>query len=189
MIDCLYKIIAKLLATRLKLVLGNVISPCQSAFLPKRQILDGALIAYETIDLVKRRKGQCLLLKVDFEKVYDSVDWDFLDYMLSRLGFSGTWRRWMRACIRSSTMSVLVNGSPTADFHEMRGMRQGDPLAPFLFLITAEGLCGLVHRAVDSGLFTEYKAFPEVSSPILQYANDTIIMCEPLVHKIYFEGF
>lgn len=74
LIGCLYKIGAKLLASRSKTVLTNVISPCQTTFLPKRQILDGVVIANETPDLVKRRKGKCLLLKVDFEKAYDSVD-------------------------------------------------------------------------------------------------------------------
>lgn len=93
--------------------------------------MDGVLIANETIDLVKKRKGQCLFLKIDFEKAYDSVDWDYFECMLTRMGFSFTWRRWMRACIRSSTMSVLVNNSPTDKFHMFCGLRQGDPLAPF----------------------------------------------------------
>lgn len=129
LIGCLYKIIVKILANMLKVVLSRIISPCQSAFLPHRQILDGALIANELVDLAKWWKDKCLLLKLDFEKAYDSVDWGFLEYMLIRMGFDSQWRNWMKACIKSTTMSVLVNGSPTEDFPTFRGLRQGDPLA------------------------------------------------------------
>lgn len=103
------------------------------------------------MDLVKRRNDQCFLLKVDFEKAYDSVNWDFMNYMLERMGFSLVWRKWIRICICSNSVSILVNGSPTEDFNVGKGLRQGDPLAPFLFLIVAEGLARLVQKAVSIG--------------------------------------
>lgn len=71
------------------------------------------MVINEIIDLAKRRRDRCLLLKVDFEKAYDSVSWKYLDYMLIRMGFNFTWRRWMKACVTSNSISVLVNGSPT----------------------------------------------------------------------------
>ncbi|MCH82142.1 LINE-1 reverse transcriptase like, partial [Trifolium medium] len=67
------------------------------------------------------------------------------------MGFAEGWIRWMRACVFESTMSVLVNGSPTEDFKVSKGLRQGDPLSPFLFLIAAESLTGMVKKAVDIG--------------------------------------
>ncbi|CAJ2672826.1 unnamed protein product [Trifolium pratense] len=74
-----------------------------------------------------------------------------------KMGFAGKWMRWTKACIFNSSMSVLVNGSPTGDFKVGKGLRQGDPLSPFLFLIAAEGLTGMVNKAVDIGKFVGYK--------------------------------
>lgn len=73
LIESMYKILAKLLALRFKSILGKVISRCQPTFLPSRQILDGVVVVNEMIDLVKKRKDGCLLLKMEFEKAYDSV--------------------------------------------------------------------------------------------------------------------
>ena len=72
--------------------------------------------------------------------------------MLERLGFYGRWVGWIKACLVSSSVSVLVNGSPTQEFKPRKGMRQGDPLTPFMFLIVAEGLAGVVRMAVDKEL-------------------------------------
>jgi hypothetical protein len=123
LIGSLYKILSKLLANRLKRVLGKLISNCQSAFLPQRQILDGVVVLNELIDLAKRRKDECFLFKVDFERAYDSVSWSFLECMMIKMRFQEGWLKWMRACIFQSSMSILVNGSPTADFKVGRGLR------------------------------------------------------------------
>jgi hypothetical protein len=79
--------------------MGNLISPCQSAFLPYKQILDGVMVLNEIIDLAKRRKDVCMLFKVDFECAYDTVSWRFLEHMMSKMGIPEGWLRWMRACI------------------------------------------------------------------------------------------
>ncbi|GAU39170.1 hypothetical protein TSUD_372700 [Trifolium subterraneum] len=159
LIGSLYKIISKLLANRLKWVLGKVISNCQSAFLPQRQILDGVVVLNEIIDLAKRSKDECLLFKVDFERAYDTVNWGFLGRMMVKMGFTEGWLKWMRACIFESSMSILVNGSPTEDFKVGRGLRQGDPLSPFLFLIVAEGLAGMMSRTVEIDRFKGYEEY------------------------------
>jgi hypothetical protein len=92
LVSSLYKILAKVLANRLKKVLGKLISKAQSAFLPNREILDGVLVVKELLDLAKRRKDKSLMFKVDFERAYDTVNWKFLDYMMVRMGFAGEWR-------------------------------------------------------------------------------------------------
>ncbi|CAJ2652296.1 unnamed protein product [Trifolium pratense] len=174
----LYKILSKVLAARLKKVLGKVISTVQSAFLPNRQILDGVLVVNELIDLTKRKKDKCLLFKVDFERAYDTVNWHFLDYMMVRMGFAEGWRRWIHACVCQSSKSVLVNGNPTEEFSVGKGLRQGDPMSPFLFLIVAEGLSGLMNKAVGSGSFHGYKVNNNLMFHTLQFADDTIIVGE-----------
>jgi hypothetical protein len=178
LIGSMYKILSKLLANRLKRVMGKLISKCQSAFLPNRQILDGVVVLNELIDLAKRRKDKCLLFKVDFERAYDTVSWQFLERMMVKMGFAEGWLKWMRSCIFESSMSVLVNGSPTNDFKVGRGLRQGDPSSPFLFLIVAEGLAGMMKRAVDIGKFKGYNIDQNIQFQILQFANDTILMGE-----------
>lgn len=104
----------------------------------------------EVLDMAKRKKRECVVLKADFENAYDSVSWSYLEYMLGRMGFNERWRKWMRVCITSNSISVLVNGSPTEEFVAQRGLKQGDSLAPFLFLIAFESLAGLVRCGVEA---------------------------------------
>ncbi|XP_019430813.1 PREDICTED: uncharacterized protein LOC109338127 [Lupinus angustifolius] len=106
--------------------MGSLISPTQSTFVQDRNILDATVVINEIIHSAKKDKDGCFLFKIDFEKAYDSVDWNFLDYMLFRFGFSAKCRRWIYVCLSSTFMSVLVNGSPTAQFSVSRGIRQGD---------------------------------------------------------------
>jgi len=94
-----------------------------------------------------------MVFKVDYKKEYDSVSWDFLIYMMRRLGFCPKWIQWMVGCLRSASISVLVNGSPSSEFIPQRGLRQGDPLAPLLFNIVAEALNGLMREAVQKNIF------------------------------------
>ena len=175
----MYKIIAKVLAERIKNALPYVIDESQSAFLKGRGILDSILMANEVVEDLRRSERSGLCLKVDFEKAYDSVRWDFLYDMLQRMGFHNRWILWIKGCMESASVSVLVNGSPTEEFIPSRGLRQGDPLAPFLFLVVAEGLTGLVREAVKVDLLTGLK-IGRKGTPVslLQFADDTLFFCE-----------
>lgn len=152
----MYKVIAKLLALRLSKVINSVISFYQTTFIKGRNILDGVVALNEIMEYAKKEGKPCMIFKVDFEKAYDSVSWEFLDYMMLRMGFNPKWRAWIRACLHSATVSVLVNGSPTREFRMSKGIRQGDPMAPFLFLIFAEGLSALIRSAVENDIYKEY---------------------------------
>ncbi|GKC42081.1 RNA-directed DNA polymerase, eukaryota [Tanacetum coccineum] len=110
LIGCQYKIIGKILANRLSLVIDGIISQEQSTFIKGRQIMDGPLILNEVISWCKSKKVQALLFKVDFQKAFDSVRWDHIDDILYKLGFGFKWRGWIRGCVFSSKASVLVNG-------------------------------------------------------------------------------
>jgi hypothetical protein len=135
LVDCLYKVLAKVLANRLRSVMEFVVSDSQSAFIRGKQILDGILVANEVVVEARRLKKELLLFKVDFEKAYDSVDLNYLNSVMKSMNFPTLWRKWIMECVGTATASVLVNGSPTKEFSLERGLRQGDPLSPFFILI------------------------------------------------------
>ncbi|XP_028096961.1 uncharacterized protein LOC114296820 [Camellia sinensis] len=146
-----------------------------------RNILDGVLIANEVVDWWKRSGQSGLILKLDFEKAYDSVSSNCLLSMMSRFGFGIRWRKWIQECVCTPRVSVLVNGSPTAEFSPEKGLRQGDPLSPFLFNLVAEGLNMLIQRAGESGLIIGAVIGQDGSSTTishLQFSDDTIIFCK-----------
>ncbi|GAU48973.1 hypothetical protein TSUD_245640 [Trifolium subterraneum] len=178
LVGSLYKILAKVLANRLPLVMDNVISESQTAFVWDRQILDGILIANEVVDEARRVKKELMLFKVDFEKAYDFVDWGYLDAVIGRMGFPTLWRKWIKECICTATTSVLVNESPTDEFTLERGLRQGDPLSPFLFLLAAKGLHVLMEAMEEQRLFTGYSVgeIAPLSVSHLQFADDTLLL-------------
>ncbi|GKB55871.1 RNA-directed DNA polymerase, eukaryota [Tanacetum coccineum] len=152
-----------ILASRLSLVISDLISDVQTAFLPNRQILDGPFIINEILARCKLKKRQAMIFKVDFAKAYDSVRWDYLDNVLISFGFGPKWRSWIRGSLSSGKASILVNGSPTTEFHLYRGLKQGDPLAPFLFLLIMESLHLSFSRAVEAGIFKGYKIDPSTT--------------------------
>ncbi|GJS19939.1 RNA-directed DNA polymerase, eukaryota, reverse transcriptase zinc-binding domain protein [Tanacetum coccineum] len=115
---------------------------------------------------------------VDFEKAFDSVSWRFLDHVMESLGFSSTWRKWIMAGLKSSRASILVNGSPTSEFSLKRGLRQGDPLSPFLFIIVMEGLHIALRDELTANLFQGVKMSSEIWLSHLFYADDVIILSE-----------
>ena len=106
--------------------------------------------------------------------------------MLERLGFYGRWVGWIKACLVSSSVSVLVNGSPTQEFKPRKGMRQGDPLTPFMFLIVAEGLAGVVRMAVDKELLESVEIGGRLTKVnMLQFADDTFFLCKASAHSVF----
>ncbi|GJS50115.1 RNA-directed DNA polymerase, eukaryota [Tanacetum coccineum] len=176
LIGSLYKIIAKILTNRLVNVLGGLVNEVQSAFVANRQILDGPFIINELFQWCKSKKKQTLIFKVDFEKAYDSVRWDFLDEVLSKFGFGEKWRKWIQCCLHSSRGSIIINGSPTDEFIFGKGLKQGDPLSPFLFILIMESLHLSFQRVVDEGLFHGIKLHDTVNISHLFYADDAVFV-------------
>jgi hypothetical protein len=166
--------------------MDSVVASTQSTFVKGRNLVDGVMVVNEVIDLAKKMGRACLVLKVDFEKAYDSVDWGFLEYMLRRFGFGEKWIDWIKACVFAGNLLVLVNGSPTSEINIQRDLKQGDPLAPFLFLLVAEGFGGLMRSAVEKNLFKGFGVGPNnLSVSHLQYADDTLCIGEASTENLW----
>jgi hypothetical protein len=176
------KIIAKVLANRLKVVLDKIISKSQSAFIKGRQILDPVLIANECLDSSGEPRVIC---KMDLEKAYDHVNWDFLLYMLRRCGFGRLWCSCIAHCVSSVRFSILVNGSPNGFFGSSRGLRQRDPLSPLLFVFVMEALSQMISAAVQGGLLEGFKVVNNSISHLL-FVNDTLVFCNAMSSQLRY---
>lgn len=153
LISSVYKVLAKVLANRLKRVLPILIEKSQSAFVENRQITDGPLIVNEVIDWAKAKKKKIFIFKLDIAKAHDTVSWNYPDSMMDQKGFGAKWTRWVKVCLSLGTSSVLVNASPSEEFPLSRGLCQGDPLSPFLFMLVTEGLHNAIVKAEEDGTY------------------------------------
>jgi hypothetical protein len=179
LIGSVYKILAKVLANQLKRVLDGLVSESQNAFVGGRQTPDSVLIANECLDSRLRSHLPGVVCKLDIEKAYDHVNWDCLLSLLDRMGFGFKWRTWIRTCISTVRFSIMVNGSPSGFFGSSRGLRQGDPLSPLLFLLFMEVLSQLLRRTEEVGLICGFKAGSATVSGLsishLLFTDDTIV--------------
>nr|GFB05469.1 RNA-directed DNA polymerase, eukaryota [Tanacetum cinerariifolium] len=178
LIGSVYKVVTKILANRLAMVIADIVSDTQSAFIAERQILDGPFILNEVLHWCKRKNKKAMFFKVDFAKVYDSVRWDYLIDVLEAFGFGPTWCKWIRGAFCFAKASVLVNGSPSNEFQFHHRLKQGDPLSPYLFILVMESLHLSFSRAVEEGLFKGICLNKSVSISHLFYADDAMFIGE-----------
>ena len=156
-----------------------MISESQSAFVPGRQITDNVLVAFETMHCIdQRQKGRegLMAIKLDMSKAYDRVEWVFLEVMMRRLGFSEGWIGLMMMCVKTVSYSVLINGEPKGKIIPTRGLQQGDPISPYLFLLCAEGLTAMLKKEECEGRISGVavcRGAPRISH--LLFADDCII--------------
>jgi hypothetical protein len=173
-----YKIISKILANRLKPLLQNIISPNQSAFLKGRTIQDNSILAHEIFHSMKKKRGSggLMALKLDMDKAFDRMEWSFILRIFSCLGFSSNWIQLIEQCLSTVSFSVLLNGSPFGKFSASRGLRQGDPLSPFLFLLGSEVLSRLILKEELAGNIHGIK-ISRNSPPVahLLFADDLMV--------------
>ncbi|GLT33352.1 hypothetical protein SLA2020_079500 [Shorea laevis] len=177
--NVIYKLISKILANRLKPLLPSIISKNQSAFVPGRLIYDNVMVAFEMVHHLKNKrqgtKGD-MAIKLDLSKAFDRVEWDFLQGVMQNMGLPSSWIDRVMTCVRTVEYSILLNGSITREFTPSRGIRQGDPLSPFLFLFCAEGLYSLLENGLQSEDLkgaTVCRVGPKISH--LFFADDSLL--------------
>nr|GFC46279.1 RNA-directed DNA polymerase, eukaryota [Tanacetum cinerariifolium] len=161
---------------RLVVVLNDIVSEVQLAFVADRLILDGPFIFNKVLQWCKVKKKQSFIFKIDFEKAYDFVRWDYLDDVLRRFGLGDRWCGWIQECLRSSRGSVLVNQSPAEEFQFYKGLKQGNPLSPFLFILIMESLHLSFKRVVDARMFNRIMLNSTMQLSHMFYADDAIFM-------------
>lgn len=177
-----YKIIAKILCKRMKPILSALVSPHQSAFIAGRSISDNVFITHEILHYLRTssaKKHCSMAVKTDMSKEYDRLEWTFLREVMNRFGFHPTWILWIMECFSSVSYSYLVNGSALGRVKQSRGIRQGDPLSPYLFILCSEVLSELCSKAQDQGSLQGIKvARNSPSLNHLLFADDTMFFCK-----------
>lgn len=152
--NTIYKVIAKLLANRMKDMLRGLIAESQSAFVPNRLITDNILIAAEAGHFLRRKVGGVqgwAGMKLDMTKAYDRMEWDYVRFMLTKFDFANEWVNLIMLCVESAEYDIIINESLFGSVGPSRGLRQGDPLSPYLFILCSEGLSALIRDAEMKG--------------------------------------
>ncbi|KAL0444861.1 UNVERIFIED_CONTAM: LINE-1 retrotransposable element O protein [Sesamum latifolium] len=176
--NVLYKIITKIIVQRMRGVLDKLSSPSQNAFVPGRSIGDNILLAQELFHGYNQQHlpPRCAL-KVDLRKAYDTVEWDFLNSTLTLFGFPAQFISWIEECVTTLSFSVCLNGSPHGYSRGVRGLRQGDPMSPFLFVLVMEVLTLILHQFIDQdGGFSYHWRCSEVQLFQLGFADDLLLL-------------
>ncbi|KAJ0955349.1 putative RNA-directed DNA polymerase [Helianthus annuus] len=175
--NTIYKCISKIISNRIKDGLGDIVSINQSAFVPSRRISDNILLTQELMHNYHRKIGppRCAF-KVDIQKAYDTVEWKFLEEALVGFGFHAKMVKWVMACVSSTSFSIAINGNMHGYFKGRRGLRQGDPMSPYLFTLVMEVLTLVLQKQVVESVEFRFHAKCEKQRIInLCFADDLFL--------------
>jgi hypothetical protein len=186
--NVVYKIISKVIVRRIKPLLNDVISPYQSSFIPGRSIHHNIIVANEMVHSMSRMKGKKMFMsiKIDLEKAYDRLNWNFIEQCLEDCKFPPKLIQVIHHCISSPSYKIMWNGEKTDSFNPTRGIRQGDPLSPYLFVICMERLSHIIADQVEAEYWKPMRAGrygPQISH--LPFANDLLLFAEASIEQAH----
>jgi hypothetical protein len=173
--NLVYKLISKVISSRLKPFLQKSISAEQLGFLKGRRIQDAIATAHEGIHSIKHKNLKALVLKLDIRKAFDNVDWEFLKLILYSVGCGEQFSNWILSCVTSANLAVLINGQPSSFFKSERGLRQGCPLSPYLFILVMEGLSLLLSKRIEEHLLKGLRLTNCFRLVHLMFVDDVLI--------------
>ncbi|XP_026459478.1 uncharacterized protein LOC113360153 [Papaver somniferum] len=175
--NVIYKCISKIIASRMKFILKGLVSSNQSVFISGRSIQDNILLAHEIVRNYHKSIGspRCAL-KIDLHKAYDSVSWEAIVAVMKKFGFPNQFIDWIYVCISTAKFSVMINGSPYEFFGAARGLRQGCPLSPYLFVMVMEFFSGLLQKQVSSGNYGLHPKCRATKLTHLCFADDVLVV-------------
>lgn len=180
-----YKCISKLIANRLKLVIPYLISANQSAFVSKRLIGDNIFLAQSLFRGYHLDSGPARCsMKLDITKAFDSVNWSFLFAVLNKMNFPVMFQNWVKTCVQSCMISVKINGSLEGFFKASAGLRQGDPISPYLFVICMEVLSVYLSKLENSSAFKFHWKCKASSITHLMFADDVLLFCNGDIESV-----
>ncbi|CAL5382784.1 unnamed protein product [Camellia sinensis] len=190
-----YKIITKILVSRLRPLLNGIISPNQSSFIPGRSTSDNIIITQEAIHTVRKLKGKAgyMIFKIDLEKAYDNISWEFLEQTLFEFNFDCKFIEMVMNCVTNLSTAILWNGEPLEEFKPSKGLRQGDPLSPYLFVLCMERLSNMINHRVEAkdwrGLPLSKKG-PNIShffffaDDLMFFAKADVVNCQTILEVL-----
>lgn len=180
----LYKVISKILANRISPYMSKIISKSQSGFIGGRLIGENVLVAQEIIRGYNRKGvSPRMALKVDIHKAYDMISWEYIEKALIAVGFPNRIIGWIMQLVTTPSYTIKINGSFEGFFRGTRGLRQGDPLSPFLFVIGMEGLSGLLRRAANNNLINWHPGCKSIFLNHLAFADDLFVFARGDLHS------
>jgi hypothetical protein len=179
LLNCSYKTFTRVLTSRMAKVVDRLIASNQTAFIKGRYILESVVMAHKILHSVHHSKSQGFVLKLDYEKAYDKVNWEFLIDILEKRGFGGKWIDWIRCILHRGSVGLTINKYEGEFFQSGKGLRQGDPLSPILFNLVVDVLSRMLQKATNRGLMKGLgNELIEGGVISLQYADDTILLIE-----------
>lgn len=170
--NCCIKTVTKILTTKLQSQIKQLVDIDQTGFIRGRSITENFVYAMDLVQYCHKRRRLTMVIKLDFAKAFDTISWEALETVLLARGFNQKWRRWMANILQSSKSEVLVNGCPGPWINRKRGLRQGDPISSYLFILLADVLQVLITKDTQ----IRHPVVDNASCPVLQYADDTLLL-------------